>query len=301
VDRKGKETPIPAPPRSYAVARISPDGSRIVLDLRDQTNDMWIWDTTRQTLTFLNLDPGQDISPLWSPDGKRIIWTSSRGGSFPNLFSQAADGSGTPERLTTNPAVQLPTSITPDGATVLLFSSISGNADIFRVPITEPNRKAELLLSGPATELGAEISPDGKWIAYQSNESGEFQIYVRPYPNVQGSRTQVSTTGGSRAAWARNGRELFYLDGNGLLTAVSAQTIGDAFSAGVPARILNTKYFSGASLGNFDLRAYDVSPDGQRFLMIKDVDAAKQTTQTQASIVVVMNWVGELKSRLSSQ
>jgi Tol biopolymer transport system component len=300
VDRDGREMPIPAPPRSYAVARISPDGTRIVLDVRDQTNDMWIWDNARQTLTSLNRDPGQDLSPVWAPDGKRIIWTSNRGRGVPNLFWQAADGTGMPERLTTNPTVQFPTSITSDG-TVLLFGSTGGNTDIFRLSIVAQDRKTEPVVSGPAADFGPEISPDGKWLAYHSNESGEFQIYVRPFPNVEGGRTQVSTAGGTRAAWARSGRELFYLDRDGLLTAVSVQTTAGRFSAAVPAKILNTKYYSGFTLGGLDLRAYDVSPDGQRFLMIKDVDAANRTTDNLASMVVVLNWAEELKARLPSR
>ena len=298
VDRKGRETPIPAEPRSYEVARISPDGARIALDLRDQTNDMWIWDIARETLTSLNRDPGQDMSPLWTPDGKRIIWTSSRGGGSPNLFAQAADGSGRAERLTTHPTVQFPISITPDGGTVLGYTSGGGNRDLFRVSIASPGQKGEPLLAGPSAEYGPEISPDGKWLAYHSDESGEFQVYVRPFPNVESGRVQVSTAGGSRAAWSRTGSELFYLDQDGLLTAVTVQTTGGIFSAGVPATVLNTRYHGGATLGGFDLRAFDVSPDGQRFLMIKEVASLKPTDESLPSMVLVMNWFEELKARL---
>ena len=298
VDRKGNETPIAAQPRSYAVARLSPDATRIVLDLRDQTNDMWIWDVARQTLTPLNRDPGQDLSPLWTPDGKRIIWASNRGRGVPNLVWQAADGSGVPERLTTSPTVQFPISITPDGGTVLLYSSTGGDMDIFRLSIAAKDRKAEPLVSGPWVEYGPEISPDGKWLAYHSNESGEYQVYVRSFPNVEGGRSQVSTSGGSRAAWARDGRELFYLDSDGLLTGVSVKNSGATFSAGVPTKILSTRYYSGATIGGLDLRAYDVSPDGNRFLMIKDGAEANRSTENPAGMVVVMNWVEELKARL---
>ena len=168
-------------------------------------------------------------------------------------------------------------------------------------PIAAQDRKAELLLPGPATEYGAEISTDGKWLAYHSDESGEFQIYVRPFPNVESGRAQVSTAGGSRAAWSRNGRELFYLDRDSLLTGVAVQTTAGTFSAGGPAKILQTSYYSGATLGGFDLRAYDVSADGQRFLMIKEPDAVKPTTENLARMVVVWNWREELKARLPSR
>jgi serine/threonine-protein kinase len=301
VDRKGREEPIPAEPRTYEVARISPDGARIVLDLRDQTNDMWIWDITRRTLTPLNRDPGQDMSPLWTADGKRIIWTSSRGGGFPNLFWQAADGSGTAERLTTHPTVQFPISITPDGGTVLGFTSTTGRRQIFRVSIAARDQKAVPLLSGRSVEYGPEISPDGKWLAYHSDESGEFQVYVRPFPNVESGRIQVSTTGGSRAAWSRTGNELFYLDQDGMLTGVAVKTTGESFAAGVPAKILNTRYHGGVTLGGYDLRAFDVSPDGQRFLMIKDVDSIKPSPESETSMVLVMDWVEELKARVPAR
>src|SRR5439155_22599936 len=117
VNRQGREEPLGAPPRPYAVARLSPDGSRVALDVRDHDDDIWIWDLARQTLTPLSPDPDVDMSPLWTPDGRRIIWTSVRGGA-PNLYGQAADGTGAPVRLTTTPAVQFPTSISSDGTQV---------------------------------------------------------------------------------------------------------------------------------------------------------------------------------------
>ena len=298
VDRKGRETAIPAPPRAYAVARIAPDGTRVVLDIRDQTNDVWIWDINRQTLTSLNRDPAQDMSPLWTPDGKRVIWASTRGGGNPNLYWQAADGAGAAERLTTHPRNQFPTSISADGDTVVTFGASDDATDIFAVSLSDSGRRLRPLVTSAVHDFDAEISPNGKWLAYHSNESGEYQIYLRPFPNVQEGRSQISTTGGTRAAWARNGRELFYLDKDGFLTSVAVQTAPQgAFSAGAPAKILNTKYFLGASLLGLDLRAYDVSPDGQRFLMIKD-DLERNSSQPLAGMVVVLSWLEELKTRL---
>jgi serine/threonine-protein kinase len=303
VDRKGQEHPIAAPPRAYAVARLSPDGSRIALDVREQTNDIWIWDLGRQTLTSLNRDPAQDMSPLWMPDGKRVVWTSTRGGGNPNLYWQAGDGSGSAERLTVNQANQFPTSISPDGRDVLVFGGgTAGGMDLFRVPLQQQDRTAQSLVSASAFDLDPELSPDGRWLAYHSNESGEFQVYVRPYPNVQDGRWQISTSGGSRAAWSRNGRELFYLDRDGLLTAVPLQSSkGAEFTPGTPTRVLHTKYYSGTSILGLDLRAYDVAPDGQRFLMIKDSATADRTNEQPAAMVTVLNWAAELKARLPAR
>jgi serine/threonine-protein kinase len=304
VNRAGAETPIPAPTRSYAVARFSPDGTRLALDVRDQSNDVWIWDINRQTLTPLSRDAAQDLSPTWTPDGKRVIWTSTRGGGNPNLFWQAADGTGTAERLTNNPTNQFPTSITPDGTTVVVFgvSPIpEAGTDIFKVRIPSPDAKAELLVSTRGPDYGGEVSPDGRWLAYHSSESGEPQVYVRPFPNVQDGRVQISTVGGTRAAWARNGRELFYLDRDGMLTSVPVQASGATFSAGTPVQLLKSRYVAGSSVLGLDLRAYDVSPDGQRFVMIKELDAEKGAAPPLSHMILVVNWAEELKTRLSTR
>ena len=304
VSRTGAETPIAADSRSYAVARISPDGTRIALDVRDQSNDIWIYDINRRTLTPLNREAAQDLSPTWTPDGKRVIWASTRGGGNPNLFWQAADGTGTPERLTSSPTNQFPISITPDGTTVVLFgvSPIpEAGTDIFTVRIPSPDAKAEVLVSTRGPDYGGELSPDGRWLAYHNSESGEPQVYVRPFPNVNDGRVQISTAGGTRAAWARNGRELFYLDRDGMLTSVPVQAAGTTFSAGAPVQLLKTSYLAGASILGLDLRAFDVSPDGQRFLMIKELAAQQGAARPLSHMILVLNWAEELKARLSAR
>ena len=171
--------------------------------------------------------------------------------------------------------------------------------DIFAVDVSSPDRTAKPLITTNAMDFDADLSPDGKWLAYHSNESGDFEVYVRPFPNVQDGRSQISANGGTRAAWARNGRELFYLDKDGFLTAVPVlPPSGAAFSAGAPVRILNTKYLLGSTLLGLDLRAYDVAPDGQRFLMIKDPAREASASVALASMVFVLNWADELKARL---
>ena len=305
VNRQGQESAIAAPPRTYAVARLSPDGTRVALDVRDQTMDIWIWDLRRQTLDPLSRHAAQDLSPIWTPDGKRVIWTSTRGGGNPNLYWQAADGTGEADRLTVNANNQFPTSTTPDGGILLIFGASGSNAnamELFTLALKDPAPKAELLLSAAGMDFGAEVSPDGKWLAYHSNISGEFQVYVRPFPNVQDGRWLISTAGGTRAAWARNGRELFYLDRDGLLTSVAVPVApGATFTPGTPVKILSKTYYAGASLLGLDLRGYDVSPDGQRFLMIKEPDSAPVTSPSVASMVVVLNWIEELKERLPAR
>ena len=147
-------------------------------------------------------------------------------------------------------------------------------------------------MSSPSPEYSANVSPNGRYFAYQSAESeGRFAVYVRPYPDASKGRWQISTGGGTAPVWAQTGRELFYLDESNTLMAVPVETSGPQFSAGRPAKVFDTKYY-----GNF--YSYDVTPDGLRFLMIKESNAADRN---QASIVVVLNWFEELKRLAPTQ
>jgi len=308
VDRQGKEEPLSVPRQSYAVARLSPDGTRVALDVRDKSNDIWIWNIGGQTRTPLNVDPAQDLSPVWTADGHRVIWTSTRGGggSNPNLYWQSSDGTGAAERLTTAFQSQYPTSISRDGARVALFAQNPDGTGGMSISVLNLNdatgrRPVEPLLSGGLRDLivNGEISPDSRWIAYQSNESGSFQVYVRPFPKVDEGRWQISPAGGTRPMWARNGRELFFLDGNDHLTSVPVQTNVATFVAGAPTQILKTRYYPGSTSRGFDLRAFDISADGKRFLMIKDDETTEQkSAAAPPSMTVVLNWFEELKARV---
>jgi serine/threonine-protein kinase len=149
--------------------------------------------------------------------------------------------------------------------------------------------------------LNADISPDGRWLAYESNESGQREVYVRPFPDVSGGRWQVSTGGGTRPVFGRNGQELFYLATTGTvgtdatLMSVRIQP-GSTWTAGNPAKLFTGRYFYNDGQGAAgDGRTYDVSPDGRRFLMIKDSGTVGQQTATPPNLVVVQNWTEELK------
>jgi Tol biopolymer transport system component len=292
VDRQGREEPVTLPPRAYIVARLSPDGTRIALDIRDQENDIWVWDLGRRTLTRLTFDPAPDQYPVWTPDGRRIIFNSARAG-VANLYRQVADGTGTVERLTTSPNSQVANAVSPDGTRVVLTeTSPKTGIDLLVMPLDGP-RRPEPLIATQFPEANADISPDGRWIAYQSSESGQNQVYVRPFPQVEAGRWQLSSGGGSRPMWAKSGRELFYLEGNNALMTVPVQTTGTTFSAGNPTRLFEGRYFAGPAG-----RLYDVTRDGQRFLMIKDNLGGDPTP---LSMVVVLNWVEELKARVPSR
>ena len=296
VDRQGHEEAIPAPPRAYVAPRISPDGARVAVEIRDQEQDIWIWELARRTLTRLTFDPSPDSSPVWTPDDRRIIFASGRvqGGSQ-NLFWQPADGTGAAEQLTKSPNQQLPSAMTPDGTRVIFRETIPAAAWDLEMLTLDPKRQTQPLLQAAMNQWNGEVSPDGRWLAYQSDESGQSEIYVRPFPNVNSGRWQVSTSGGRTPAWARSGRELFYLDANNLMTAVPVQT-SSTFGAGNPAKVLTTAPWVGAAH-----RTYDVSPDGKRFLIIKDARDDDPKSTTTPSMVVVLNWLEDLKARIPAR
>ena len=218
------------------------------------------------------------------------------------MYGQSADGSGTAERLTISPGVQQPLSISTDGAQVVVregspaigrLALLLLHIDVSGRGAAQPPRIEPLVVQRPFFEDNGVISPDGRWLAYESNESSQMQIYVQPFPLVNGGRRQVSNQGGRWPLWTRNGRELIYVDRDGSLTTVPVQTGSTTFAFGNPTKLLDTALLKG------DGRPYDVSPDGQRFLLIKKVPATDPpATPAQAPIVVVLNWVEELEARL---
>jgi eukaryotic-like serine/threonine-protein kinase len=300
VDRKGTETPAGLPPRAYETVRLAPDGRHLAVDARDRDRDVWIWDIARTTLTRLTIGPADEQGPVWSPDGRFVYFSSTRGG-IPNVSRQRANGVGEVETLTLSGMPCFITSMASDGRFVLFRVNAQG-ADIAiasaleaGVPLRDEQVEVILPSGGHALYYGAEISPDGRWLAQHSNESGQFEVYVRPFPNVAAGRWQVSTSGGTRAAWSPDGGELYYLDGDNLLTTVSVSAAGDTFSAGPPVRLLQTSYVAGSTVRGLDLRGYDVAADG-RFLMIKD--GLREGRAPLVSIVVVTNWLDELRQRV---
>ena len=296
VDRKGHEEPIAVPPRAYATPRLSPDGTRVALSIADQgNNEIWILDLARDELRRLTFSPGMDSMPLWA-DSRRIVYMSSRDG-VPNIYSQAVDGGGTADRLTTSANPQWPTSI--NGTRLFGFENAPKIAprEVLVLHLTDPTRPGvSPAPAGPPVQAlfrgnFADISPDGRYLAYQSDESGRMEVHVRPFPQVDSDRQQVSTGGATRPVWAQNG-ELFYLDESDALTVVPVQTSGPTFIHGRPKKLFDTLY---KYLQPSPARNYDVTPDGQRFLMVKDATALDPNA-TPAHIVVVDRWLEELGS-----
>jgi eukaryotic-like serine/threonine-protein kinase len=287
VNRQGQEQPLGAPPMPYLYPRISPDGRRVAIDVRDAgTNrDIWIWDQQRATLALFTKDPAGNPLLAWSRDGTQLAFGSERSG-VSNVFRQAADGSGEPELMMASDALQMPVSYAPDGRLLVSVGVAGQQRDIYLMNL-EGKRTAVPLIHGKANELNGEVSPDGRWVAYDSDESGQFEIYVRPFPEAYGgSRWQISSAGGKQPVWSRDGKELFYRSYSGAVVAVPVQ-MRPEFSPGRPATLFEGPYIGGSAGGGG--RTYDVAPDG-RFLMVKG-EAAREATK----LIVVVNWFEELR------
>ncbi len=279
VDRQGRETSLGMQARPYVHPRLSPDGTRVAVNERA---NIWIWDLVRSRLTRGPLDSGTVL--VWTPDSARLIFSSVRGGGGANLYVQAADGTGTATRLSDSPNQHNPTGITADGAQIVFNEATPTQLGDISLLTMTPTPQVKPLVATRADERGGVVSPDGRWLAYESDRSGAYELWVQPFPTVDAGRWQVSTAGGVQPLWARNGRELFYVAPDGALMAV--QWRGSPESAGAPTRLIEGRYSRG--VGGTTVRQYDVSADGQRFLMMKeearDTDAGS-VDQRRAKLV----------------
>ncbi len=292
VDRQGREQAIPAEARNYFYPRVSPNGKKIALDVLDVNRDIWIWDVEHDILSRLTLE-GDTIDkrmPIWSQDGRSIFYSSTESAQS-RLMRRAADGTGTSEKLGDEAADQVvPTSVSPDGQ-MLLYTSNRPTFDVKAFSLSGDGTP-KLLAATPKVETNGEVSPSGRWLAYESDESGRREIYVRPFPAVDSGRWQISTGGGRRPAWARNGRELFYATDEQMMAVSVSADAGKEFSYGRPTPLFSVKPY--VFDPSFNGRTYDVAADG-RFVLIKEPAGAVADLQT---IVVVEHWIDEVRKRL---
>jgi Tol biopolymer transport system component len=284
VDRQGREDPIPAAPGGYLDPRLSPDGRQLAVS---SFADIWIWTFANHAFTRLTFTPGPEYNPAWLPDGRRVIFDANEGGVI-RILRKAADGTGT-----TDVAAALrgyPETVTPDGK-FLVYHTAEQLPMSMVVPLDGSAEARPLVrLTIQAQTLNAEISPDGHWIAYQSDESGRSEIYVHPFPAVDAGRWQISFTGGSHPLWARKGRELFFINGAGVL--VSAPISGEqTLTYGKPVEL-----FPAAQYYVEVARNYDVSVDGTRFLFVKSL-----STANRPSLMVVSHWLDDVQARMGTK
>lgn len=291
VDRQGREEPLDAPPRQYGYARVSPDGTRVALDMMGpQDRDAYLWDPRTRALTRFSIDPSGNPLVAWSPDGRMLAYGTGRYGAITPVL-QAVDGSSGPRRLMHNDRLRVPFQFTADGR-LLVSGDVPGRGrDVFALALDGSGRE-EPIVHESGNEVNAHISPDGHWIVYDSDQTGQYEIYVRPYPDAySGPARRISAAGGRQPMWSRDGREIFFRDFEGAMLAVPVR-LQPGFSAGEPERLFpNARYWGSGRI--MSGRTFDLSPDGRRFLMIKlEPD---QVGEGQGGLVVVLNWFDELQ------
>jgi len=284
MDHDGKEEPLGLAPGHYTYPRVSPDGTRVALDVPGSNRDIWIWNLKRQRLARLTDGPTEDLLPLWSLDGSRVFFASDRAGTF-DVYSQAADGA-TPAKVEfSGPGAQMPASLTPDGTRMI----VTENFKTLAVLDTSRPRQLEPLLGGEFNYWLGVVSPDGKWIAYESDESGDrMEIFVRPFPDVSGRREKVSVDGGRYPLWGPLGSsELYYVDPRGAMMAAKV-ILSPTLDVGGVRRLFDWEKPSRGVSG----RPYDISPIDRRFLLTKSL---RPGAAGDVNVSVVLNWQAELK------
>jgi eukaryotic-like serine/threonine-protein kinase len=274
VSRQGVEEPITQTPRRYQYPRLAPDGRRAVVATG---GDLWIQDIARTTFTRLTSEQtvGNAFS-VWTPDGNQVLFRTLTG-----MYGIAADGSGQPFAIPGGRAGDIPCSVAPDGDTLAFMRQNAQTSRDVYVLSLHGQSAPRPVVNTSAFEGGAQFSPNGHWMAYASDESGQMQVYVRPFPGPD-RRWQVSTQGGTQPLWSRNGKEIFYRSGNKMMVADITAGVDPVLSQ--PRQLFEQRYvFQNVSLAN-----YDISSDGQRFVMIKDEAGSGRLN-------VVLNWTEELK------
>jgi serine/threonine-protein kinase len=285
VDRDGKAQFLTPSEGAYEDLDVSPDGRRITMTIQGTAWHVWIYDIPRGTLTRLTFE-NDNRDPFWSSDGKHVVYTSYRNGKC-GLFWKPSDGSGNEEQLLSSADQVTASSFSPDGKELAYFATSPGTgADIWILPL-EGDRKPQPFLRTKFNETFPAFSPDGRWLAYNSDESGRDEIYVQPFPGP-GRKWQVSTEGGNRVIWSRDGRELFYRNASKLM-AVPIET-RPTFTPGTPHLLWEGNYLV---TGHY----FDVMPGAKQFLFIKEVEQPRAATQ----INVVLNWFDELKHLMATQ
>ena len=285
-DRNGKQISGIGESGFYGQPRLSNDNQKIatsIFDLQLASSDIWIYELARNVPTRFTFDPNFDGDPLWSADGKQIVFGSNRKG-LRDIYQKASDGSGSEEILFESAENKVPTSLSPDGR-FLAFTNTDTKAntkqDIWILPLFG-ERKAYAFLQKPFDEFGAQFSPDGRWLAYVSDELGTTQVYIAPFPGP-GGKWQVSKSGGTEPRWRADGKELYFVSADSKLTAVEVTARDATVEIGIAQALFETRMF--LSPGTH----YDVTRDGKRFL----IDVLGEGSSVP--IMLMVNWTAELK------
>jgi Tol biopolymer transport system component/tRNA A-37 threonylcarbamoyl transferase component Bud32 len=289
--KDGQTRPLRSVPAVYYVLGFSPDGQRLATDIRDGDEaDVWIYEWAQDTMYRLTTNPGQDVSPVWSPDGRWIAFASTRGDQrTPNLYCQRADGTGEVVRLTESTVPQFPTSWHPSGR----YLAFSDNTSRLHISILELSGgaatgwkpvKTSALQESSSVQNHAAFSPDGRWLAYSSAETGSPEVYVRPFPG-DGARVRVSTSGGQHPMWSRKRSELFFRATDNTIMLAPYRGEGDTFHVDKPSRWSPSPVQPRGPFRNFDLH-----PDGDRFAVMTPVAEDRKRDH----VTLVLDFADEL-------
>lgn len=291
-NRGGKPLSVIGTPAQYANPRISPDGHKLAVNIDDPQSNPGIWlfnleDGVRSRFTF---DPASaEETPIWSPDGARVLWMSQRNGGL-DFYVKAATGSGGEEPVTRSSPnlIGLPTDWSRDGQFLLYTRARADwNLQMTVLPL-RGDRKPFAFVHSQSSEKEGQFSPDGRWVAYSSNESARWEVYVAPFPGP-GGKYQISTEGGQQPRWRRDGKELFFLSPDKKLMAVSVKA-GAIFEFREPVALFQTR--AREALSSEEAFTYDVSPDGQRFLINVNPEGSNPPP-----LNIVLNWTSEIQRK----
>lgn len=291
ITHDGKVTTVPLPPQPFNTPRISPDGSKIALTMglvAGNDNDIWIYDLQTNAMNRLTFEKKM-FDPVWSKDGKNIYYASAVDGKE-GIMVQTADGSSQGTSILSTKSPRFPISMSPSG-TQMIINTLGGptDGDIYLMDLNKNKEEPSSIFSTSAYEYGGCISPDGRYILYGSSESGRLEVFVRTYPDLKG-KWQISVKGGLSAVWSPDGNEIYYVSTVGKMMAVSVKT-SPSFSADQPRELFDVSqmYFPNNPITN-----YDVSPDGKRFIMIRN----SHTNTSVTAFNIVLNWTEELQREM---
>jgi eukaryotic-like serine/threonine-protein kinase len=288
VDRKGRDLGVLGEIGGYEDVRISPNGGKVAVTLRDpshgQNQDVWVLDAARGTGSRITVERTDEFDPAWFPDGERLAYVSDHVG-FYDLYERPA--SGGPEKiLARSKQDKILPSVSPDGRHLLTSVPEGGSYTRVWIPLSGGGDALRLTGATRFSEEHPEISPDGRWTAFDSSESGQREVYVQPLPG--GPKRQVSIGGGQMPIWNRNGSEIFYAARDGMLMSVALRIAADRLEIAEPQSLFLLRLGVSGEI-QFPRHPYDVSPDGQKFLVIR------RAPDTQADgAVVVTNWTAVL-------
>jgi len=291
IDAARKTEPLPVKPGAFHELRLSPDGERVALMTSEGGHtDIWAYDIRRDAMTRLTFGDGFYESPVWSPDGRNIVYESLVKG----IFQTRADGSGQPQALMEGSANQIPYSFSPDGKRLAYQDLAGGRGQIWTVALEEQGGrlragKPEAFFKSGFNDRRPSFSPDGRWLAYDSDESGKNEVYVRAFPPSAGpgGKWQISNSGGSSPRWSRNGHDLFYRAVNRVM-AVSYTVEGDTFAAGKPHVWI-------AKMGTV-VNSWDLAPDGRRVLALTQGESVEEA-KPEHEVVFLENFFDYLRQR----